>query len=184
MAIRFSNSVEAALTQAAGQHDIELNFMRAVCHIESSGDPKCVTGNYKGLFQLSDAEFRTHASAKASVFDPSANASAAARKWKADIAHFTKRAGRPPIAAELYMVHQQGVSGTLAHLDHPAQPAWQSMHGTTEGKQRGAAWAKRAIWNNLPDSAKKQFGSVDNVSSEQFVGWWRDRFARAINEVA
>jgi hypothetical protein len=85
----------------------------------------------------------------------------------------------PLTPAEQYLVHQQGVGGATAHLSNPDQPAWQSMLSTGEGRQKGEGWARKAIWGNVPDQYKAQFGSVDNITSGQFADMWRDRFGRA-----
>jgi hypothetical protein len=50
-----------------------------------------------------------------------------------------------------------------------------NMLGTGEGKRKGEAWAKAAVWGNLPQSAQQQFGAVENVSSRDFVGVWTQR---------
>jgi hypothetical protein len=177
----FTQTVNGALKQAADEAEMPLSFLRAICLIESSGNPKCATGQYKGLFQLSADEFRKHGG-KGSIFDPHENARAAARKLKAERAQFVKRVGREATDAEAYLAHQQGLGGISAHLKDRARAAWQSMHATIEGKQKGPAWSKRAIWQNLPAEAKKKFGTVEKVSSGDFIDWWVQRYRRALEQ--
>jgi len=49
------------------------------------------------------------------------------------------------------------------------------MLATGEGQQKGEAWAKKAIWGNIPDSEKAKFGSVDNVTSRDFMALWKGK---------
>jgi hypothetical protein len=155
---RFSEDVNAAITSGAAQAGVSPRMMGAVASIESSGKPGAQTGSYKGLFQLSESEFR---------------------KLKSEQAQLSAKLGRPVTEAEVYMAHQQGVGGATQHITHPDQPAWMSMYNTAEGRQKGAGWAKKAIWGNVPAQYKKKFGSVDNITSGQFTGMWADRYARA-----
>ena len=39
---------------------IDPRTMRAIRQIESGGNPNATTGSYKGLYQLSDGEFRRY----------------------------------------------------------------------------------------------------------------------------
>jgi hypothetical protein len=49
------------------------------------------------------------------------------------------------------------------------------MASTREGRERGEAWAKQAVWGNIPAQLQAQFGSVDNITSRQFLELWRGR---------
>jgi hypothetical protein len=63
------------------------------------------------------------------------------------------------------MVHQQGAAGYSAHLANPDQPAWKNIreyYGSDEV-------AKKAVWGNIPDKDKARYGSVDKVTSGEFV---------------
>lgn len=173
---RFSGRVGQAITKAAAEEGVDAGLMDVFARIESGGRPGAVTGSYKGLYQMSEAEFRKYGGGN--IFDPEDNARAAARKIKAEGAEFKAKHGRDPSALDLYMVHQQGVAGYDAHLRRPDAPAWQNMAGTGEGRQKGAAWAKRAIWGNVPSDMKARFGSVDNVTSADFVNLWGEKMAR------
>jgi uncharacterized protein (TIGR02594 family) len=82
------------------------------------------------------------------------------------------------------MIHQQGWGGFAQHTAQPDQPAWQSMLATAEGRQKGEDWAKQAIWGNLPASERRRFGGVENVTSGQFLDFWRQRYARAEGRAA
>ena len=57
-------------------------------------------------------------------------------------------------------------------MSNPDALAWQNMYSTGEGQSKGPGWAKKAIWGNIPDNMKAQFGNVDNVSSRDFMNLW------------
>lgn len=172
----FAPDVASAINSAAAEAGVSPDLLRRYAQVESGGKADVVTGSYKGLFQLSDAEFAKHGGGD--IFNPADNARAAARKISADAQAFKAQHGRDPSTLDLYMVHQQGAGGYAAHLANPSAPAWQNMAGTGEGRQRGEAWAKQAIWGNLPDSAKRRFGSVENVTSSDFVAVWQNRLGQ------
>jgi soluble lytic murein transglycosylase-like protein len=175
---RFSAQVEAAIQAAAKQHGIDPGILRAYVAIESGGNPNAVTGSYKGLLQLSDKEFARHGGGD--IFNIGDNINAGTVKLRAEMADFERRHGRKPSAADLYMVHQQGPAGYAAHMARPDAPAWQNMLSTGEGRAKGEKWAKLAIWGNVPERYKQQFGSVDNLTSAQFTKMWADRVARGM----
>lgn len=175
----FNPDIESAIDDAAGTHGVDPDLMRTFARIESGGDPRKRTGSYNGLFMLSADEFKRFGG-DADIFDPGANARAAALKFKSEEADFEKNYGRKPSASELYFLHQQGVGGADAHWRNPEAPAWENMYRTAEGRQKGPAWAKQAIWGNLPDSEKRRFGSVENITSRDFTDFW-DRRVRDLS---
>jgi hypothetical protein len=46
------------------------------------------------------------------------------------------------------------------------------MLGTGEGRQKGEGWAKAAVWGNVPSDMRPMFGSVDNLTSKEFIAVW------------
>ncbi len=52
---------------------------------------------------------------------------------------------------------------------NPDAPAWQQVANTEQGRVMGPKWAKEAIWKNVPDDLKPQFGTPDNITSGQFM---------------
>ena len=139
--------------------------------IESGGNPNARTGKYAGLLQMGPAEIRQYGGKTLEH----------GRAMLADrAAAFQKTFGRQPSATELYLIHQQGEGGLAAHMRNPDAPAWQNMASTAEarGRRDGEAWARRAIWRNVPDNLKKQFGSVDNITSAQFIDLWNGKIER------
>lgn len=170
-------SRDDAIGRAARATGADEAMLRVFSRIESGDRPGARTGSYKGRFQLSESEFRKHGGT-GDIYDDDQNSLAAARKLVAEAAAFEQRHGRKPTTLDLYLVHQQGEAGYAAHMRHPNAPAWQNMASTGEGRQKGARWAKAAIWGNIPDDMKRQFGSVENVTSADFVNVWRQKVSR------
>lgn len=156
--------------RAASIAGLDPSVLRGVIRIESSGDPTAVKGSYKGLGQLSDDQFQKYGGGD--IFNARDNLRATARKLADEAGEFEQKYGRLPTAAEMYLAHQQGAGGFAAHMANPDRPAWQNMLSTKEGQQKGEAWARAAIWGNIPDRDKARFGSVENVTSRQFTQLW------------
>lgn len=144
--------------------------MRRTMMIESSGKADARSGSYKGLFQLSDREFRAHGGS-GNIYDPEQNIMAAANKMAQDKRDFRAKYDRDPTPLDTYMVHQQGAAGYNAHMANPDGTAWENIRPYYAND----AIAKQAIWNNLPASEKARKGSVDNVTSKDFVSSWADK---------
>jgi len=158
----------------ANRVGVDASWLKKIMRIESGGNAKNITGSYKGLFQLSSREFVRHGGS-GNILDPEQNTMAAANKMAQDKLAFKEKYGRDPSLGDLYMVHQQGEGGFAEHSRNPDRPAWQNMLATGEGQQKGEKWAKKAIWGNIPDQMKRQFGSVDNVTSRQFMDMWGEK---------
>ncbi|CUT10907.1 hypothetical protein BF49_1987 [Bradyrhizobium sp.] len=154
---------------------LDFNFMMAVAKIESGFNPNQRTGSYIGLFQLSLYEFGKFGFGQ--IRNPRDNAVAAAYKIITEGVQFEWITHRTPDMSDLYLIHQQGWEGAAEHISRPARTAWKSMCATSEGKEKGERWCKRAIWGNVLPAFKRTWKSVDNVTSEAFVGMWRGRVA-------
>jgi hypothetical protein len=176
MAYGIDPRIEAAIQAASQQYGVDPNTMRAFSKIENGGRAGGHTGSYYGAFQLSPGEFARYGGT-GDITDPTANTMAAGRKLRAESDQFASKYGRAPTPSELYMIHQQGVGGAAEHMKYPDAPAWQNMYATGEGQQKGMDWARRAIWGNIPDDQKAQFGNVDNVTSRQFMDMWAKKVA-------
>jgi len=162
--------VSRAITTAAESNGLNPTAFRRMAQLESGLDPLIKTGSYKGLFQLSEAEFSKRGGTN--ILDSTENASAAGQKMAEDAGKFQIRYGRPATVFDAYMIHQQGEDGYRHHMADPQAPAWQNMAATGEGQQRGEKWAKAAIWGNIPVAERAQFGSVENVTSQEFMNVW------------
>jgi hypothetical protein len=162
--------IGAAIDRAAAAAGVDPKWMRTYAAIESGGQPTARTGGYYGLFQLSKDEYARYGTGT-NIFDVADNSLAAAYSLKDRIAKFKSQNGRDPSVTELYLAHQQGDGGLAAHMAHPDQPAWMSMAGTGEGKQKGAGWAKLAVWGNVPTDMRAGL-NVDTMTSRQFMDIW------------
>jgi hypothetical protein len=152
---------------------LDFTFMKAVAKIESGFDPKQRTGSYIGLFQLSGREFARYGSGDIRVSRD--NTVAAALKFMTEGILFETFTHKKPTLSDLYLIHQQGIDGAAEHISHPKRLAWRSMCATDEGKEKGDRWCKRAIWGNTLPALKRVWKKVDNVTSDAFVGMWRQR---------
>jgi hypothetical protein len=172
-----TNNIRAEIEQAAKLFDVDIQMMKAFAKIESAYNPKAKTGSYKCLFQLSDREFAKYW--QGDIYDIRDCSVAAARKFATEAAQFEKDVGRRATPAELYCIHQQGYEGCAFHYDAPQQLAWKNMYLTTEGQEKGAKWARKAIWGNVPWDLKKTIkGGVEALTSGQFIALWTERVNR------
>ena len=163
------------IKRASDAFGLDFNFMKAVAKIESGFNPNQRTGSYIGLFQLSEYEFSKFGFGQ--IRNPRDNAVAAAYKFITEGILFEWVTHRKPDLNDLYLIHQQGWEGAAEHISQPDRIAWKSMCATSEGREKGEKWCKRAIWGNTLPTIKKAWKSVDKVTSEAFVGMWRARVA-------
>jgi hypothetical protein len=176
--VRLSPALEAAIDKASELHGVPRSLLRVFAVIESSGNPAVSTGSYHGVYQLSHSEFRRYGG-RGNIFDLDANTDVAARKLRSESDAFARQWGRAPTALELYMIHQQGVEGAARHMANPDLPAWQNMHLTGEGRQKGRGWSRLAIWGNVPTDQRPRFpGGVDSITSRQFMDLWARKMLR------
>jgi soluble lytic murein transglycosylase-like protein len=161
------------IERASDAFDLDVNFMKAVAKIESDFNPKNRTGSYVGLFQLSKFEFSKYGSGD--ILSPRDNAMAAAYKFANEAALFEVITGKKATFSDLYLIHQQGWEGAAEHVSHPQRIAWKSMCATREGVAKGERWCKRAIWGNTLPAVKREWTSVEHLTSGAFVTMWRDR---------
>jgi hypothetical protein len=163
----------ALLDRIAQEEGVPAHFLKGVAFVESGG--RAHAQKNKGLFQLSDEKFKTFGGT-GDIFDVEQNTRAGARSLKAEIAQLRTKLGQEPTLTQIYLAHQQGQGGLTAHMANPDKPAWENMLSTGEGKQKGADWAKQAVWGNVPDDIKRRFpNSVESVTSRQFMDLWAEK---------
>jgi hypothetical protein len=167
------------IREAASLYGLDLAMMMSVAKVESNFNPRARTGSYKGLFQLSDYEFRRYGDG--SIWDARDNARAAAHMLLVQAEMFRWAVGHYPDHAERYMVHQQGIQGAIEHYTHPERVAWQSMCTTDEGVLKGEQWCRKCIWRNLFPEWKQTFKKVEKISSGDFVRLWTERIGHLAN---
>jgi hypothetical protein len=165
------------IREAASLYGLDLAMMISIAKVESDFNPRSRTGSYKGLFQLSDYEFKKYGDG--SIWDARDNARAAAHMFLVQAEKFRWALGHYPDYAERYMVHQQGIQGAIEHYTHPERVAWQSMCATDVLK--GEQWCRKCIWGNLLPQWKQTFGSVEKISSGDFVSLWTGRIDHLAN---
>ena len=176
--VRFSPQLEGAIQSASERYSMPQSTLRAFAAIESGGNSRARTGSYYGVYQLSHSEFRKYGG-HGNIFDPKANTDVAARKLRSESDAFSQHYGRAPTATELYLIHQQGVSGAAMHMANPDVSAWLNMYLTEEGRRKGPGWARIAIWGNVPADQRAQFpGGVDSITSRQFMDMWATKMAK------
>jgi transglycosylase-like protein with SLT domain len=161
------------IKRAADAFGLDYMFMKTVAKVESDFDPKQRTGSYVGLFQLSRTEFKRYG--VGDITNPRDNAVAASYKFLNEAALFAAITHKQPTFSDLYLIHQQGWQGAAEHVSHPERIAWKSMCATDEGVAKGERWCKHAIWWNTLPAVKRQWKSVDRLTSRAFVAMWRDR---------
>ena len=167
------------IREAASLYGLDLAMMMSIAKVESNFDPRARTGSYKGVFQLSDYEFKKYGDG--SIWDARDNARAAAHMLLVQAEKFRWALGHYPDYAERYMVHQQGIQGAIEHYTHPERVAWQSMCATDEGVLKGEQWCRKCIWRNLLPQWKQTFKSVEKISSGDFVRLWTERIDHFAN---
>ena len=167
------------IQEAASLYGLDSAMMMSIAKVESNFNPRARTGSYKGLFQLSDYEFKKYGDG--SIWDARDNARAAAHMLLVQAEKFSRALGHYPDYAERYMVHQQGIQGAIEHYTHPERVAWQSMCATDEGVLKGEQWCRKCIWRNLLPQWKRTFGSVEKISSGDFVSVWTGRIDHLAN---
>jgi len=167
------------IREAASLYGLNLVMMMSIAKVESDFNPRVRTGSYKGLFQLSDYAFKKYGDG--SIWDARDNARAAAHMLLVQAEKFRWALGHYPDYAERYMVHQQGIQGAIEHYTHPERVAWQSMCATDEGMLKGEQWCRKCIWGNLLPQWKQTFGSVEKISSGDFVSLWTERIDHVAN---
>jgi hypothetical protein len=174
-----TDSPHDEIRKAASLYGLDGAMMMSIAKVESNFKPHARTGSYKGLFQLSDYEFKKYGDG--SIWDARDNARAAAHMLLVQAEKFRWALGHYPDYSERYMVHQQGIQGAIEHYTHPERVAWQSMCATDEGVLKGEKWCRKCIWRNLLPQWKRKFGSVGKISSGDFVSLWTGRIDHLAN---
>lgn len=155
---------EAEVTKAGKQYDfsaleqangLPAGYMNAVAGVESGGNPLAYNkSGAKGMFQL-----MPKTAAALGVTDPydvQQSAAGAAKLTVDNARYFNKTMGRSAEGRELYLLHQQGMSGGTALLQNPNMSAAEAL---TRGGQKNAAQAILQNGGNLNMSAQ-EFGDM------------------------
>jgi hypothetical protein len=186
--------VGRAINDAFEATGVPVAWLTAIARRESDFNPLNVTGQYKGLFQLNDEDWRLYGAG--SIWNPRDNALAAAKKMKVEADQYAREIGHYPSLLEFYMLHQQGPGGARNHFANPDGSAVANMFNTQEGRDKGAGWAAQAIWGNIPTDSRAQLGfssspkfwtslspadqqRLQALTSGQFLSVWDAKINRA-----
>jgi len=152
--------------QAGGGAYNPQTFTRALWSIEGGGR----TGSNVGKAQFGPEEIRRYGNPN----DPRS----VEREAVAIQNNLRPALGRNPEPWEMYLTHQQGMSGgrTLLTADRN-MPAWQAIRHY----YKSDAMAKRAITGNLYNELKGV--PAENITVGMFRDWWQRRFNRELARI-
>ena len=102
-----------AVKTASKEEGVPESLMFTIAEIESRGNPtaKNKRSGAAGLYQIMPKYFDSYGVTQETVWDPYANAKAAARNLRQKINKLTSFLRRPPTEAEVYVSHNQGTAG-------------------------------------------------------------------------
>lgn len=118
------SDVAEIIRQAAMRYQQSPEAMLRVAQLESSLNPAAANpkSSARGLFQFISPTWKTYGNG-ADPLDAAANADAAARFTRDNVAIFRRAFNRDPSTGEIYLMHQQGPHGALKLLQNPDAPA-------------------------------------------------------------
>jgi hypothetical protein len=156
-------------------------YLQRLFEIESSGNRYTIKGSYRGLGQFSRELERRYGIADWT--DPAQQARAVAREVAEHRPALTRALGRDPTPGELYLSHQQGLTGAQALLGDPDRPAWQVIRPSYPdwlAKQRGFAsgddMARAAIKGNIPGNNPLSSVDPDKITARDYAKLWISKF--------
>jgi hypothetical protein len=116
-------AIERMLREIALTHGIDPKAFYRTAQIESRLDPLAYHPRSKaaGIFQVTPPTARRYGLVQ--VFDPKANAEAAAALWLHNATVLRRMLGREPSVGEIYLAHQQGAKGAVRLLKNPKAQA-------------------------------------------------------------
>ena len=159
--------IPVAVARNAGLPENLAAYMPRYVHIESGGNPNARTGSYSGLLQMGPDEIRRYGG----------SGLAARREDVCRPSKLVPRSVRPTAITDRALSDQSAGRRRRSQAHGQSRRAcFANMASAAEGQQKGEAWAKRAIWGNVPDDIKKQFpGGVDSLTSQQFMDIWKNK---------
>src|SRR5690554_2024444 len=152
-------NIQQIIVDAAQRHNVPVEALLAIAKIESGFDPNAQNANSSasGPFQFTDKTAKAYGLTGDKRNDVAAQADAAARMLQTNARSLTKTLGRAPSAGELYLAHQQGLTGARALLANPDQTAAQALS---------------SIYGNRSASVVRQNGGDPNAKASQFASQW------------
>lgn len=158
------------------------SYAQQVGQLESSGNLYARTGSNVGLYQFGPAEQREFGITN--PYDRAQQDRALQLETRRNQGIFSRAFGRQPSAAELYLMHQQGLAGGPALIRaaqaNPNTPAWQVINRF----YRNPNTAVRAIYGNVLNNDPLKRVAPSQITAGQFVDMWKRRFARGYRQAA
>lgn len=156
-----ADEIASIIESAAVKHGVPTDALMAIANLESTGNINADNprSSASGLFQFVDSTAREYGLTGSKRNDPAAQADAAARMMATNARSLERTLGRPANAGELYLAHQQGLTGARALLTNPNRPAVDVLTGVYGSRDR----AQKAVALN---------GGNLNQSAGQFAGQW------------
>lgn len=149
------------------QHGLPSGYLARTAQIESSMDPNAQNSESSagGLFQFIDSTARDYN--LRNRFDPIEASNAAARLAADNRRFLSRRLGREPTAAELYLAHQQGAGGAYNLLSNPNRAVGGAEVTLNAGRagMRGGDFANQ--WLAKFDGAPAPQGAIALASRQQ-----------------
>ena len=147
------------------------SYRSTVAQIESSGNRFNRTGNQYGLYQFSPDQFRRLGITDWTNVDQQNRA--LGNETNENRTVFSNAMGRQPTGPELYMMHQQGVAGAMAHFRNPNGSAVANIQ-----QYYRPGVAAQAIRNNIPRDDPLRNVPVNQITSKQFTDMWQRKYDR------
>lgn len=141
----------------AKKEGVDPAFLKAIAQIESSGNVNSNRNKptqYKGLFQLGNAVGKG-----IDRFDAIQNTKRAIEIFKRNRANFIKYYHREPTRTELYLMHQQGPTGTHRLLNNPDKRVM-DIGTNAKGNMDSITW---------------EANGGDNMTAKQFHDAWQKK---------
>lgn len=156
------------IARAALENNVDPVLALTAAHIESGMGtaPDRKGSQYQGVFQMGDDRWKEAGGTPEARGDQGAQVSVGVKSLGMTRDQLAQKIGRQPEPWEVYLAHQQGVTGAAALLG--ANPDASAVQTLAPFYKDGGAL--KAIIGNMP-------GEPDaNVTAGGFTGLWRDRF--------
>lgn len=156
-----ADEIASVITEAAARNGVPIDALMAIANLESSGNVRAQNprSSASGLFQFVDSTAREYGLTGNKRNDPVAQAEAAAKMMATNARSLERTLGRPAAAGELYLAHQQGLTGATALLRNPNRPAVDVLTDVYGDRGRAA-------------QAVRLNGGETSQSAGQFANQW------------
>lgn len=167
----FGSDAQGSQTSQGTQGALHPRFVDTLIGFESSGNPRAVTGSFRGLGQFSrDLEARYGIT---DWTDPNQQRRAITQHGRYLAGVLRRQLGREPTPGEIYLAHQQGEGGAPALLTaSPGETAFDVLMRLPYYRGN-ARTVQQAIQNNLPGNIRHRWR---NIGANEFANVWVNRF--------